>query len=114
MIRLILTARDLLWRATRHWLSALGVALATFASISFLTLFAVELSGRQLANYTGILSFLILPAILVLGLLLIPLGLYRLRKREREGGPAGFPVIDFNRSRVRNIALIVIALMVMN
>lgn len=114
MKALIVSIRDLFWRATRHWLSGCGVVLATLASVSFLTIFAVELSGRDLGNYTGILSYLILPAIFVLGLLLIPLGLQRLRKAERAGGPTGFPVLDFNSPRLRTTALITAAVTVVN
>ncbi len=106
--------RDLLWRATRHWLSAIGVLLATLASISFLTLFAVELSGMPLSNYTGLLSYVALPALFVLGLVLIPVGLWRLRKQERAGRPKGFPVFDFNDSRLRTIALITVAVTAVN
>lgn len=107
--------RDFLWRATRHWLSALGAALATLASIAFLTLFAIELSGVALGNYTGILSYVIVPSVFGLGLLLIPIGLWRLRKLEAAGKRAqGFPVIDFNVARVRNIAAVVLALTVVN
>jgi len=102
--------RDLIWRATRHWISGIGVLLATLASIGLLTLFAVELSGRPLGNYSGILSYLILPGIFVLGLLLIPLGLYRLRKQ----GLVRFPVFDFNDARLRGLALIVVAVTVVN
>ncbi len=106
--------RDLLWRAGRHGLSLLGVLLATVASISILTLFALELGGHPLSTYTGIISFVLLPAIFLLGLLLIPVGLYFLRKREKAGGPVGFPVLNFNIPRLRTLALIVIAVTILN
>jgi hypothetical protein len=43
--------------------------------------------------YIGILVFLTLPAIFVLGLLLIPLGIWLRRRSLRESGqlPGGFP-----------------------
>lgn len=107
-------ARDFLFRATRHWLSAIGVLVATLSSVSFLTIFALELAGQNLGNYAGILTYLILPLIFVLALLLIPVGLFRLRKLERAGKPTGFPVLDFNQPRLRNVALIGAVLTVVN
>ncbi len=106
--------RDLLWRAARHWISAIGVTLTTLATIAMLSIFALELGGRQLNNYAGILSYLILPALFVLGLMLIPLGLFRLRKEEKAGGRKAFPVYDFNDARLRGIALVVGVVTVVN
>jgi hypothetical protein len=108
------TVRDLLWRATRHWLSAIGVLLASVASVAFLILLAVELSGRQLSNYTGILSYVILPGLFLLGLALIPIGLWRLRKQEKAGKPSAFPIFNFNDPRLRGIALVTAAVTVVN
>ncbi len=109
------TLRDFFWRATRHWISAVGAALTTLSAMAFLTLFTVELGGVDLGNYTGILSYLILPAVFLVGLVLIPVGLWRLRKLEAAGKrAAGFPVIDFNLPRVRNLALVVASLTAVN
>jgi hypothetical protein len=112
--KLFSTLRDFFWRATRQWLSAIGVALATFAAISFLVILALELSGWALGNYVGIISYLLLPAVFLFGLMLIPIGLRALRKSERAGKPAGFPVLNFNDSRVRTTALIIFLLTVVN
>jgi NapC/NirT cytochrome c family, N-terminal region len=112
--KLFSTLRDFFWRATRQWVSAVGVALATFAAISFLVILALELSGWGLGNYVGIISYLILPAVFLFGLLLIPIGLRVLRKGEQTGKPAGFPVLDFNDPRVRTGALIIFLLTVVN
>ena len=53
--------------------------------------------------YIGILVFLILPAIFVLGLLLIPLGIWLKRRSLRGSGrlPAVFPAIDLHLPVVR-------------
>src|ERR1700693_5069091 len=53
--------------------------------------------------YIGILVFLTLPAIFVLGLLLIPLGIWLRRRTFGETGqlPAVFPAIDLRLSVVR-------------
>ena len=113
-LRLVSASRDLLWRATRHWMSAVGVVLVNISGASFLALFAMELSGQSLGNYVGILSYIILPAVFAAGLILIPWGLYLLRKREKAGVVTKFPVFDFNDSRVRNAAMIIGGLSVVN
>ncbi len=106
--------RDGLWRATRHWLSAIGAALATLSSISFLAMFALELSGHELGNYAGIISYILLPTVFVVGLILLPIGLRQLRKKESAGALAAYPVFDFNSPRLRGIALVVMGLTIVN
>jgi hypothetical protein len=114
ILKVLAVIRDFLWLATRHWVSAIGVGLTTFASISFLTILALQLSGEERGNYRGIISYLILPTIFVVGLVLIPIGLRLLRKREKAGRPTAFPVLNFNDPRLRSIALLVIVLTVVN
>ena len=106
--------RDFLFLATRNWVSALGVILASFAAISFLAILSINIGGEEPGNYQGIISYLILPVIFVLGLVLIPIGLRIIRRREKAGAPTGFPVLNFNDPRVRTIALVVFVLTVLN
>lgn len=106
--------RDFLFLATRHWVSALGVILVTVAAISFLAIVSINIGGEEQGNYQGIISYLILPAIFVLGLVLVPIGLRLLRRRERAGKVTGFPVLNFNDPRLRTIALVVFLLTVLN
>ncbi len=114
ILKVLSAIRDFLFLATRQWISALGVALATFASISFLVIFALELGGVEIGNYRGIISYLILPSIFVVGLILIPIGLRILRRREKAGQPTVFPVLNFNEPRLRSIAIVVVILTVVN
>jgi NapC/NirT cytochrome c family, N-terminal region len=114
ILKVLSTGRDFLWLGARHWLSAIGVALTTLASISFLAILALEFAGGTRGNYTGIISYLILPAVFVVGLALIPIGLRLQRKREKAGQPTRFPVLNFNDARLRSIALLVVLLTVAN
>lgn len=114
ILKILSAIRDFLFLATRQWLSALGVALATFAAISFLVIFALELGGVELGNYRGIISYLILPTIFVVGLILIPIGLRILRRKEKAGQPTTFPVLNFNEPRLRSIAILVFMLTIVN
>lgn len=106
--------RDAFWRSTRSWISAAGVVLTTISAISILVIFALELMGQELSNYTGILTYVILPGIFAVGLILVPIGLARVRKAEREGRTQRFPVFDLNDPKLRTVALIVGALTVVN
>jgi nitrate/TMAO reductase-like tetraheme cytochrome c subunit len=64
--------RTCLTLATIHWLTSLGVVLTTASALMFLIL-----AVQPVANpYFGIIVFVILPALFVLGLLLMPSGVY--------------------------------------
>jgi hypothetical protein len=112
--KVLVAVRDLVWRATRHWVSAIGVILTTVSAVSFLTILAVELAGQMNDNYSGIISYLILPLLFVIGLALIPIGLRLQRRREAAGHRAGFPVLDFNNARLRTTALLIVVLTIAN
>jgi hypothetical protein len=100
---------------TSNTISLAGSALTSVAAFLFLLLFSIHLVSEHGASpYLGILSFLILPALFVLGLSLIPVGLWRARKIRRqalaEDDPAvEFAVLDFNRPQVRRTALVFVA-----
>jgi hypothetical protein len=70
---------------TGHWVSMLGVALATTAGFSWLFVLPQHLRGHVDNPYIGILFFLIIPAILILGLALIPVGVFLSRRRIASG-----------------------------
>jgi hypothetical protein len=97
---------------TGNPISLAGSALTTVTAFLFLLLFSIHLVSEHGASpYLGILTFLILPGLFLLGLVLIPLGLWRARKRRRqaiaEDDPAAeFAVLDFNRPQTRKTALV--------
>lgn len=104
----------------RDPISLLGAVLATISALLILTLFGVELMGWEGGLYIGILAFLVLPAVFVGGLALIPFGIWRRRRREARARamgaavPVDFPILDFNRKRVRSIAVAVLGLSAAN
>ena len=62
----------------RNPVSILGVWLTTLAAFAFIAYYAVDAFGLLAASpYAGIFGFLCLPAVFVLGLLLIPIGIWR-------------------------------------
>lgn len=111
--------RKFLIALTRDPVSLLGVAITTTTAVIILTLVATESVGARESPYIGILAYLILPAIFVVGLLLIPVGVFRARQRERravgrgEAAP-GFPLIDLNVNRTRRALLLFLVLSAAN
>ncbi len=96
---------------TRNFVSLIGVVVTTISAFLFLTMFAIESFAHVGGAYTGIFSFVVLPGVFALGLVLIPIGIWRFRRLERKRAAAGqaatlAPVIDLNVPRTRNIALV--------
>ncbi len=90
--------------------SLIGAVLTTSAGITLLSFWAFEiLQGGPIHPYTGIVFFLILPSIFVLGLVLMPVGgLFRRRRLRREGKLAHpYPVIDLRRPALRRTIVVV-------
>ena len=90
-------------------LTILGAALTTISAVLFLFFFFLDLAGFHTNPYLGIVTFLLLPGVFVTGLLLMPLGLWRERRRLAAGAPARavWPTIDLRQARVRWIAALV-------
>ena len=84
--------------------SLTGAVITTSAALTTIAFWFYEifLPGPP-HPYIGILVFLTLPAIFVLGLLLIPLGIWLQRRSLRRSGqlPATFPAIDLHLPVVR-------------
>jgi hypothetical protein len=100
-------------RILQNAVTVVGAVLTTVSAVVFLTFFFLDLFGYHTNPYIGILLFLILPALFIVGLLLIPIGLMRERRRVKAGlGPsiARWPRIDLNQSRTRT-AVFAIALL---
>ena len=89
-------------------ISAAGAALALVVALTFLVLLGLSLYTAQASPYFGIFMYMVLPPVLVVGLLLIPLGMWRARRRFRKTGklPSEWPRIDLNDPRHRTAAVI--------
>jgi hypothetical protein len=101
----------------KNWISVSGGILTSIAAVLFVTVFLLDVVGYQANPYIGIVFFLIVPGIFVIGLLLIPLGTWRERRRRRRGEAAAvlhWPRIDLNDAHTRRVALAVIVLTFVN
>src|SRR5579859_6503723 len=86
----------------RNWVSLSGFAVATGSFFAFLLLFAMDLSSHHGNAYMGILAYIVAPAFLALGIVLIALGagLHRRLLRKSQTDAPTF-MIDLSRPRDR-------------
>jgi nitrate/TMAO reductase-like tetraheme cytochrome c subunit len=98
-------------------ISLAGGAITTASGVTMISYWLVELIGHPNANpYLGIIFFLILPALFILGLALIPVGIFFRRRalRKAEQIPSVFPKIDFNDRIFRHGIDIVLVATIVN
>lgn len=83
-----------------------GIALLSFAIFIFLVI--LEFFAHTTNPYLGIITFIILPSILILGLLMIAFGIIKERKRMQRTGEKAreLPRIDLNNPKHRLASLI--------
>ena len=101
----------------RNTLSIAGAALTTIAALLFVGFFFLDVFGFHTNPYLGIIFFIFFPALFVLGLLLIPLGAWRERRRRSRGLEPSlrtWPRIDLNTPGVRKVAFIILVLTPLN
>ena len=103
-----------------NWITLFGTSVTTVSAIAMIAFFLLGLVGLANSPYVALMALLVLPGVFVFGLLLIPLGMWVHRRRikqvaegKRPSAPE-FPVIDFNKTPVRRVTLLVAALTVIN
>src|ERR1700741_3038970 len=100
----------LLYQWTANTISLVGVILTTSSAVTLIAFWVYDfvLPGPP-HPYIGILLFLILPSLFILGLILIPIGISLHRRKLRETGelPESLPSVSLQTPRVRNTLLLV-------
>lgn len=92
----------------RHPLSLVGAGLVILSGVSILFLFLIEAITGRSNPYLGIFTYMVYPALLVVGLILVPAGIFLERRRRlRVGDVPRYAVIDLNNGRTRGIFLFV-------
>ncbi len=90
-----------------------GVVLTTSAAVTLIAFWIyLIVQARPVHPYTGIVFFLILPGIFALGLVLIPIGIWRRFRTLRAKGelPAEYPKVDLRSPFLRRAVVLVGAL----
>ncbi len=108
-----------LFNYAHNTLTVAGVVITTLSAIAILVFMAAEAFHGFENPYVSIFAFLVLPGIFVVGLLLIPIGMWRRRRSLLRSGAtaeemATFPRLDFNDPRIRRLATVFIVLTVIN
>jgi len=95
-------------------ITLIGIAFAAVAIANILFLIIIDLLSAQPSPYVGILAYMIAPAFLVFGLVLIPVGmvLERRRRLRAVGAPPHFPKLDLNNPAQRSTAAFVLSFVV--
>ena len=90
----------------RNPLTLLGTVLTTSSAFTLIGFWFFDLAiGGTIHPYVGLIFFLVLPGIFVIGLLLMPVGALWRRVRLARAGelPAIYPRVDFSMSDVRRV-----------
>jgi len=87
-------------RSIYNWVSISGFIIAVNSALLILILFIFSELTTNPNIYNGVFTYIILPVILIIGLILIPIGMLIKRKRIKESDQR-WPVLDLNRSNAR-------------
>ena len=87
-------------KSISNWISLIGSILAINSFILIVILFIHSLFTEHENPYNGMFTYIILPVILLIGLLLIPIGMFVKRRRAKEG-ETRWPVLDMNNRKQR-------------
>ena len=100
---------------TRNPISIAGAWITTLSVCAFVTYLALDAFGLLGSPYAGLFGFMVVPAFFILGLLLIPIGMWREGRRRRAGHAAWqWPAIDLSQGRTRAIIVVVALLTIVN
>jgi nitrate/TMAO reductase-like tetraheme cytochrome c subunit len=89
----------------RNTISLIGAALAAVSLANIIFLFLIDVTSGRPSPYVGIFAYMIVPAFLVLGLILIPVGMLIERTRRAKLAPGEVPVfprLDLNNPAQRS------------
>jgi nitrate/TMAO reductase-like tetraheme cytochrome c subunit len=91
-------------KSMRNWISLIGAMIALICFFMIVFLFFITMILGQGGSYIGLVIYVLLPAVMIMGLLLIPVGMYfnlrRLKKSGQMQEPT-WPRIDLNNKPQR-------------
>jgi nitrate/TMAO reductase-like tetraheme cytochrome c subunit len=93
----------------RNYISYFGLAIVGASVTSFILLLLIEFTSPGENPYTGLITFIAIPTIVVVGLFITVVGLLWERRRRlsmTEAQIAAFPIIDLNNPRRRRSLMI--------
>jgi nitrate/TMAO reductase-like tetraheme cytochrome c subunit len=101
-------------RLIRNPISLIGLALAAVAFVNIVFLFAIDVLSAHPSPYVGILAYMVAPGFLVLGLILIPAGMWfeHRRRLQAAGAAVQFPKLDLSNPAQRSSVAFVLSFVV--
>lgn len=95
----------------RNYISFAGALIVAASLVSIILLFLIELTKTAENPYLGIVTYVILPSFLILGIIIVVIGMLWERRRRRRWPDSeipAYPKVDFNDPRQRRVALTLI------
>ena len=95
----------------QNYVSFVGGVIMFTALACIILLFVIDLTQENENPYFGIVTYVLLPSVLIFGILVVIIGMIRERRRRRlspESELSRYPKIDFNDARQRRIASILL------
>jgi nitrate/TMAO reductase-like tetraheme cytochrome c subunit len=92
--------------STRNWLTIIGAIIAGINLALVIILFIFSTIFEKNSTYLGLFIYVILPAFMLLGLILVPVGMYFRKRKLRKSASTEallLPRIDLNNPRQRKI-----------
>jgi hypothetical protein len=87
--------------SSRNWISLIGAMIALISLFMIIFLFVITSVLFHEATYIGLVIYILLPAVMIMGLILIPIGMLINRKKHIQT-EAPWPKIDLNNPKYRN------------
>ena len=101
-----------------NWITITGFLIAVNSLIVIILLFLFSLLQKESNPYMGLFTFIVSPAFMVLGLLLIPIGMLNKQRKMKGKLPTkqNWPILDMNnkiqRTAIVRISIITLVLLV--
>ena len=89
-----------------NWISLIGVTIALISLFMILFLFTVSIILEKQSSYLGLIIFILLPSFLILGLVLMPVGMFIKKKVQKEEDEFKLPYVDLNIPQHKNAFII--------
>ena len=95
-------------KSTKNLLTIAGATIAVVSFLIIVLLFIISTAFDSRNSFLGIFIYMVLPALMAFGLILIPIGMVRAKRQEKRKmvGAPEYPLWDFNKPSTRNAAAI--------
>ena len=87
-------------RSIYNWLSITGFIIAVNTALLIIVFFIFSFLSSNANIYNGVFTYIILPVILIIGLIMIPAGMIIKRRRMKDSDQR-WPVLDLNKPTKR-------------